>query len=485
MLNIHEPGELIDESNQSDATYSNTDIRAEKSDKELELQREEEEVDADPNIDRGYAWVICFACVLFNFSTYGMNSGFAIYFATYVNQGTFPGATKIDYAYIGGLAFGAGLLFSPVITVLMGLLGFRTVLIIGNCLQFTSLMLASWSTKLWQLYLTQGVMQSFGLAFLGIPATTILPQYFKKKRVLAGGIGAAGSGLGGIVFNLAMQKVVDEKGVPWALRAQSIIAFGLIWIAIILAKSKADTHNIQFKFFDVNIVKTAPFWMLIFFVITCIFGYVILLYTLSNFTTSLGYTERQGSYASALVQVGSCVGRPIVGLISDRFGGATVACVGYYIVGIFCLAMWIPARNLATVLVFAVIQGSLMGAIYGMSAPLMARLFGIKKMNIVFAQAWTIMGVAGIWSPVIGVKLTSGSGAGLDPTRYVNCAIFTGVCFMACATALLLIRGYVKSRDKIMEEQGHTDSDLLDYTGVSVPFFSVFTHCFATSKEKV
>ena len=53
----------------------------------------------------------------------------------------------MDYSYIGGMAFGVGIFFS-VITVLMGVLGFRSVLIIGNCLQFASLMLASWSTKL-------------------------------------------------------------------------------------------------------------------------------------------------------------------------------------------------------------------------------------------------------------------------------------------------------------------------------------------------
>lgn len=450
-----------------------------------QLESATEKQEHDPDIDGGYVWIILFACVLFNFCTWGMNSGFAIYFANYLSQGTFKGADKMDYSYIGGMAFGVGIFFSPVITVLMGVLGFRSVLIIGNCLQFASLMLASWSTKLWQLYLTQGLMQSFGLAFISIPTITILPQFFKKKRVLAGGIGSAGSGLGGIVFNLAMQKVVDTKNVHWALRAQSIIAFGLTWIAIVLIKTKNSKHNIQFKLFDFGVIKTAPFWLLIFFIITCIFGYVIVLYTLANFTTSLGYTEREGSYVSATIQIGSCVGRPLMGLLSDKYGGATVASVGYFIAGIFCLAMWIPARNLATVIIFALIMGAIMGAIYGMIAPVVARLFGILKMNVVFSQIWSFMGVAGLFSPVIGVKLTKGSGVGIDPTRYVNCSIFTGVCFIVCSATLLIIRGYVNARDRMMEKEGHTDSDLADYTGVTVPFGSVFPLCLAKSHEKI
>lgn len=109
------------------------------------------------------------------------------------------------------------------------------------------------------------------------------------------------------------------------------------------------------------------------------FGYVIVLYTLANFTTSLGYSGEEGSYVSAMVQVGSAVGRPAVGYIADKYGGVTVSVVVYYVVGIFCLAMWIPTRNLASIIIFALISGSLMGSVYGMIAPAIARSFGIQK----------------------------------------------------------------------------------------------------------
>ncbi|RLV90765.1 putative transporter MCH2 [Spathaspora sp. JA1] len=439
----------------------------------------------DPNIDAGYAWVICFACFLFNFCTWGMNSGFAIYFANYLNNGTFEGATKMDYSYIGGIAFGVGLFFSPVITIIQGKIGLHGCLIIGNCLEFIALMLASFSKHLWQLYLTQGLIQSFGLAFLSIPSVALMPQYFKKRRVLAGSLATAGSGVGGIVFNLGMQKVVDAKSVFWALRVQSIIAFVLAWVGIILARDKQKV-KIQFSMFDKGVFKSAAFYLLGLFVITCMFGYVIVLYTLAQFTTSLGYTEQQGSIVSAMVQVGSCFGRPVVGLLSDRYGPTTVTTICYYIVGIFCLAMWIPARNFATVIVFALIQGAMMGAIYGMMAQLVARLFGLRKLNIVLANVWCLLGVAGLFSPVIGVKLKKGEGGFVDPTQYVNCSIFTGCSFLACGTTLLIIRGYIKARDKLLHEsEDHKDSDYGDFTGITVPIRDVFLHCFSNDLQKV
>ena len=195
-------------------------------------------------------------------------------------------------------------------------------------------------------------------------------------------------------------------------------------------------------------------------------------------------SEHQGAIVSAMVQVGSFFGRPVIGYLSDKLGAASVATVAYYIVGIFCLAMWIPARNYATVVVFALIEGGLMGSIYAIIAPLMAQMFGIRKMNIVFGKVWCIMGVAGVFSPVIGVKLVRGSGANVDPTSYRNCSIFTGVMFVACATTMLIIRGYLKARDEIINKDGLADSDHVDTTQVTVPFLSVFTHLFTIGGGK-
>lgn len=181
------------------------------SEKKREGMEEDQKEERELVFDKGYAWFICFAGYLSAFCTWGMNSGFAIYFSVYLNNETFHGATKLDYAAIGGLAFGSTLLFCPFMNHLQGLLGTRGIMAVGNCFQFTSLMLASYSTKLWQLYLTQGLMQSVGLAFISIPSVTIIPQYFKKRRVLAGGLASAGSGTGGIVFNLGMQKIVEQR----------------------------------------------------------------------------------------------------------------------------------------------------------------------------------------------------------------------------------------------------------------------------------
>lgn len=94
------------------ASLSNSNSYEKQVDPEEELFPPKEVLnDHDPNTDAGYAWVVCAACVLFNFCTWGMNSGFAIYFAYYLKHQTYDGADKLDYSYIGVLLLGLDLPF--------------------------------------------------------------------------------------------------------------------------------------------------------------------------------------------------------------------------------------------------------------------------------------------------------------------------------------------------------------------------------------
>ena len=216
----------------------------------------------------------------------------------------------------------------------------------------------------------------------------------------------------------------------WALRAQSIIAFGLTWIAIVLVKTKNSKHNIQFKLFDFGVIKTAPFWLLIFSSSRVYLG-MSSFYTLANFTTSLGYTEREGSYVSATIQIGSCVGRPLMGLLSDKYGGATVASVGYFIAGILlsnvdsckksCYRDHICSYN-----------GGNNGCYLRNDCTSSGQVVWDSENECCLFPDMGFMGVAGLFSPVIGVKLTKAVVWGIDPTRYVNCSILQGV-FIVCS----------------------------------------------------
>lgn len=452
------------------------------SESDEEMIKDEEAFTEDLIMDSKFAWLQCFCCFIMNACTWGLNANYSIYLSYYLNEGMFLG-NKYDFALIGGLAFGSGILFSPIFNFIQGKLGANYTILLGACIQFAALLLASFTTALWQLYLTQGLLQSTGMAIVSVVCQMIPPQYFKKRRILANGIATGGGGVGGILFTLSMRKILQTYSVFWALRAQGIISFALMLIPILLIKSRSKHHQLQFTFFDASIYKSAAFWLISVFVITCIFGYVILFYTLANFATTIGLLENEGAIVSTMVQVGSTLGRPLCGLVGDIYGPITVATFGYALSGILCLAMWIPARSYPVLIVFGFIEGLFIGSIFGiLSTGICTKTFGMKKMPIAFLNFWAMVGAAGIASPVIGLQLKSGAGGISDPNQYLNSQIFSGICLIVCATFLLFLRGYIKARDLILGSE--EDSDKIDYTHVKVPFLSAITSCFKQSHEK-
>jgi len=432
--------------------------------------------------DGGYGWFVVFAVFCFNIATWASNSAFAIYLAHYLETNQFENANKLDYAAIGGIAFGCGLFLAPVIIYYMNLTGPRICIMTGGIFQFAGIMLAAFSKKIWQLYLTQGLLISFGLAFVCIPANQLLPQWFRKKRSLAQSLSASGSGAGGVMFNLAMARLIEVKDVKWALIVQAIICASVTAIGCILTRTRDEHVKPTVQVFDFTMLKKFGFWALILWIATTLFGYVVLLYNLADFTRSLGYSANQGAIVSCMISVGVFFGRPTVGALSDLLGTVSVAIVAHLLVAIFCFAMWIPIRNYASAIAFAIIVGSLMGTIWAVLGSIVARVVGLKKLSVTLGMVWVVVGIFGTVSPLIGIQLRAAAPDGSDysPLQYQHPAIWCGCCYFAAAMCLWSLRAYLIARDEIAEEMNtHMDNGELH---IHVPFKNGVSKLFVLSK---
>ncbi|KAK6458648.1 monocarboxylate transporter [Scheffersomyces xylosifermentans] len=426
----------------------------------------------DPDINGGYAFVILACAVFLNFCSWGNNSGFAIYFAYYNTNNVYPNATKMDFAAIGGICFGAGVACGPIVNYINGLIGMKKTLMIGNILQFTALLLSSFDSRnrLWELYLTQGLLQSFGLVFIGLPTFTVLPHWFKnsplengKYRIkdrmltLSQGIATGGTGLGGLVFNLGMQKVLQNHGVRWALRTQSFISLFVCSVAILLLKEKKRNVKVEFTIFDLEVFLMPGMWFLVAYVVFGMLGYVVLLYSLSNWTIALGYSAHDGSIVAAMTSVGILIGRPIIGLLSDRYGAVIVSSISYLLISIFSFAMWIPSRTFAQAIIFSFINGLLSGTLFPTIGTITLLAIGgrFSKLNVTFCMFFIFFGLTGIASPIVGIALKKPV---LGPTQFEYCSALVGATFFVTGIVLLFMRGYIISVMEL-EAPEMTDSE--------------------------
>ncbi|KAG7007747.1 hypothetical protein G7Y79_00008g023850 [Physcia stellaris] len=222
--------------------------------------------------DGGYGWVCVGACFIINAFSWGLTTSYGIYLAFYLNHGSFPGAQPLDFAFVGGSTFGAAMLSAPIVTVLARKYGTRMPMFIGVCSISAGFIAASFATKTWQLYISQGVMIGIGIGFLFIPSLAILPQWFLKRRSLANGITGAGSGVGGILFSLSTAAMIDRLSLQWSLRITGIMVFIMNGIATILIKDRNNVIQPQQHPFDTKLLRRCDIWLLLVWIFSTSFA---------------------------------------------------------------------------------------------------------------------------------------------------------------------------------------------------------------------
>ncbi|EOD51927.1 putative mfs transporter protein [Neofusicoccum parvum UCRNP2] len=165
---------------------------------------------------------------------------YGVFLSHYLSTSTFPGATALDYAFIGGLQFGCSLSLATPVTIMTRRLGIHIPMLFGIVTQTTGYILASYSTRTWQLYLTQGALVGCGIGLAYLPSAVVVSQWFERRRSLANGVVSAGSGIGGIAFAFGAQTVIERAGVPWALRMIGIASgvVNLVAVAVVRGRNK-------------------------------------------------------------------------------------------------------------------------------------------------------------------------------------------------------------------------------------------------------
>jgi hypothetical protein len=135
-------------------------------------------IDVPPN--GGYGWICVAAVATINGHTWGLNSAYAVFLAHYLSTSTFPGATPLQYAFIGGLSISQALIVSPVATLTTRKYGTRTTLFIGVGFETASFIGASFATRIWHLFVTQGVCFGWGMGFLFVGAYFASPLVWEE-----------------------------------------------------------------------------------------------------------------------------------------------------------------------------------------------------------------------------------------------------------------------------------------------------------------
>ncbi|KAG8165039.1 hypothetical protein KVR01_005314 [Diaporthe batatas] len=383
----------------------------------------------------GYGWVVVMVVFLINFHTWGMNSAYAVFLAYYLNSNAFPGSSKIAFAFVGGLSISIALLLAPLATICIRKYGTRTCLQIGVVLETAAFIGASFTHEIWHLVLSQGIAFGAGMGFLFTASVGLIPQWFHEKRSLANSIGTAGSGFGGLTYSLAAHAMIENLGLSWAFRILAILAFVVNGVCSFLARDRNKEVGAIHQAFHKDLFKKFELYLYLAWGFFSILGYIVVVFSLASYASAVGFTANQGSIIAAIFNLSQGLGRPVIGLFSDRVGRINIAALSTLTAGVAAFFLWIFAGKFFAGAIVYALFGAFAGCIWPCIAPVAVEVVGLQLLPSVMSITWLVLVLPATFAEVIGLSLVEPGKDG-----YLHVQVYTGAMFVTAFAALWALR---------------------------------------------
>lgn len=93
-----------------------------------------------------------------------------------------------------------------------------------------SLVLTSFCKEYYQFFLAQAILAGICLGFLFSNSLAIIGHYFDKRYGLASGVVMAGAAVGGVIFPIALNRLLNEVGLSfgWSVRICALVVLVLL-----------------------------------------------------------------------------------------------------------------------------------------------------------------------------------------------------------------------------------------------------------------
>lgn len=159
--------------------------------------------------DGGWGWVVVLASLVISMIADGVSFSFGLLYIEFLHE---FGASKSKTAWIGSLFMAVPLLSGPIMSALVDRYGCRNMTIIGGLISGLGFILSIFSNTVEVMYLTFGVIAGLGLGLCYVTAVVSIAFWFDKKRTLAVGLGACGTGIGTFVYAPMTAYFIKEYG---------------------------------------------------------------------------------------------------------------------------------------------------------------------------------------------------------------------------------------------------------------------------------
>ncbi|KAA8569948.1 hypothetical protein EYC84_002286 [Monilinia fructicola] len=275
----------------------------------------------------------------------------------------------------------------------------------GSIVMLFALFMTSLCQEYYQLFLAQGLLLGIGIAFAILPAFTTAAQHFSKYRGLALGIVVSGSSLGGVIWPIALNKLLVEVGFGWAVRIVAFIELPLLIIGCLSVRPRIQ---------KTGHTKAKPDF-------SCVRNPILIFLATGFFLGVL-----------CIVNSASLFGRILPGILADQFGCYNIAIVAAISSGLVCTCMT-KATSVAGIVIFSLAYGFTSGAIISLQGVCAAKLVPPNQFGLAMGFVMTFLSISGlVGSPI--------NGQILDTWGYLGMSLFSGLIMILGGLVILMAR---------------------------------------------
>lgn len=396
-----------------------------------------------PAMDGGpRAWLQVMGSFLVFANLWGLPFAFGT-FQNYYELTYLPNESPSNIAWVGTVCMFLLIFFGIISGPLFDLGYFKTMLFTGALSETFGMFMLSLCTKYWQIFLTQGVVVGLANGLLYLPGLALVGRSFKTNRAVAMGIVSCGAPVGGVVYTMAFEQLIQPLGFAWTVRVIAFIMLGtyaisfplLLWGARNVGDIGTGTAR---KLFDKTAFRDGPFWSYSFSNFFMFMGYMVPFFFIPTFgQLELGMSRSWALYTVTFAQASSIVGRLIASYAASKVGVMIPWITCGLMSAVFNLA-WTGVHTQGSFIAFSVLYGMFSGALI----PLPPSIFPVvcpdpKVLGARMGMAQGLGSIASlIGSPVAGALSQVGV-SGPNERNYLGLQLWAGLVMLLGAANLM------------------------------------------------
>jgi len=414
---------------------------------------------ADRTSDKGfYGWINLAATAIM-----GVIGGFYLvsfsFFLPFLvkdfgwNRGTASLAATINMIALG--------ICGPLAGIFIVKYGAKRSIIMGNILGCLGFFLLFFHSQLWELFLGYGVLIGIGAGFGGLLAsTTVINNWFVKKRSLALGIFLASGGAGGIFLGPAMMALITTKGwrVTYLIMSGMVLLFAVILPTILIKnkpqdlgqvpdgpegsrtqiKNQATPRRAGYKtpvdFTAKEAMRTQSFWLLIAYFSLNMLAMGALMTHQVAYLFDIGISATLAALAGSVMTGVMTFSQFGSGFVGMRYSMHSIA-IGGEVLKIIGVLILISAKSLPLVFVSMIVLGMGFGSVMLATMNIFPNYFGLSNYPKIMGNArlfWAFVGGAG--APLAGF-IRDGTGSYLPAFQMAIAVLAIGLICLIFAKA--------------------------------------------------